>query len=66
MGSVKLTASYGFKKETRSQVDRSSELDITVNAVQDEMPEGMRTLLSLLKESISPSASSSGSGYGGG
>ncbi|WP_202320144.1 DUF2589 domain-containing protein [Archaeoglobus neptunius] len=61
-GSVKLTASYGFKKESRSQVDRSSELDITVNAVQDEMPEGLRTLLSLLKESIAPASSASGSG----
>jgi hypothetical protein len=60
-GSVKLTASYGFKKETRSQVDRSSELDITVNAVQDEMPEGLRTLLSILKESIAPPASTSSS-----
>ncbi|AAB90821.1 MULTISPECIES: DUF2589 domain-containing protein [Archaeoglobus] len=59
-GSVKLTASYGFKKESRSQVDRSSELDITVNAVQDEMPEGMRTLLSLLKESIAPAGASGG------
>ena len=64
-GSVKLTASYGFKKESRSQVDRSSELDITVNAVQDEMPEGMRTLLSLLKESIAPaSGGASGGGTG--
>lgn len=63
-GSVKLTASYGFKKESRSQVDRSSELDIVVNAVQDEMPEGLRMVLSLLKESIAPPTSSGSSGGG--
>lgn len=51
-GSVKLDASYGFKKETRSSVDRSAELDVTVNAVQDEMPEGLKTVLGILKESI--------------
>ncbi len=68
-GGVKLNVSYGFKKESRSQVDRSSELDITVNAVQDEMPEGLRTLLSVLKESIAPvksGTSSSGSGTSSG
>ncbi|MFN3383276.1 MAG: DUF2589 domain-containing protein [Archaeoglobaceae archaeon] len=53
-GSVKLTASYGYKRETRSQVDRSAELDIVVNAVQDEMPEGLRTLLTILRESMAP------------
>lgn len=53
-GSVKLTASYGYKRETRSQVDRSAELEITVNAVQDEMPEGMRTMLSILREAMAP------------
>ncbi len=51
-GSVKLDASYGFKKETRSSVDRSAELDITVNAVQDEMPEGLKTVLNLLRDVI--------------
>ncbi|MEM0202414.1 MAG: DUF2589 domain-containing protein [Archaeoglobaceae archaeon] len=53
-GSVKLTASYGYKRETRSQVDRSAELEIVVNAVQDEMPEGLRTLLTILRESMAP------------
>ncbi len=53
-GSVKLTASYGYKRETRSEVDRSAELEITVNAVQDEMPEGLRTILSILKEAMAP------------
>jgi len=63
-GSVKLNASYGFKKESRSQVDRSSELDITVNAVQDEMPEGLKTLLNVLRESIAPSKSGSSGSSG--
>ncbi|AKG91387.1 Protein of unknown function {DUF2589} [Geoglobus ahangari] len=65
-GSVKFTASYGFKKESRSQVDRSSELDIVVNAVQDEMPEGLRMVLSLLKESIAPASGGASGGGGGG
>lgn len=55
-GSVKLNASYGYKRETRSQVDRSAELEITVNAVQDEMPEGLRTVLSILKEAMVPAS----------
>ncbi|GIU70952.1 MAG: hypothetical protein KatS3mg003_0431 [Candidatus Nitrosocaldaceae archaeon] len=59
-GSAKMNASYGFKKQVRSTVDRSAELDITVNAVQDEMPEGLRTTLSLLKEAIAPPASGGG------
>lgn len=56
-GGVKLNASYGYKRETRSQVDRSAELEITVNAVQDEMPEGLRTVLSILKEAMVPASS---------
>ncbi|RLI78099.1 hypothetical protein DRP05_08350 [Archaeoglobales archaeon] len=64
-GSVNVNASYGFKKESRSQVDRSAELDIVVNATQDEMPEGLRTVLNILKESISPPAASGGSTGGG-
>lgn len=51
-GSVKLTASYNYDNKSTSSVDRSSVLDITVNLVQDEMPEGLRTTLSILKGMI--------------
>jgi len=65
-GSVKLNASYSYKKESRSQVDRSAELDIVVNATQDEMPEGLRTVLNILKESIAPAGGGASGGGGGG
>ena len=62
-GKAKLSASYSSDKTQKSSVDRTGELDIVVNAVQDEMPEGLRTVLSLLKESIkdNPSTVNSGS-----
>lgn len=58
-GGIKLNVSYSYNKTTRSQVDRSAELDITVNAVQDEMPEGLRTVLTLLNEAIAPQKTTS-------
>lgn len=45
--------SYSSEKESKSTVDKTGELRIHVNAVQDEMPEGLRSMLSLLKELIS-------------
>lgn len=48
----RLYGRYRNKRTTRSQIDRSAELDITVNAVQDEIPEGLRIVLTLLNEAI--------------
>jgi hypothetical protein len=50
--SVKINASYTYQKLEREQTDRSATLKITVNAVQDAIPEGLARVLSLLQDAI--------------
>ncbi len=53
-GSAKLKASVSYKKSSRSgnKTDRSYSMNVVVNAVQDEMPEGMEKILEFLTESV--------------
>ncbi|NOZ82920.1 MAG: DUF2589 domain-containing protein [Euryarchaeota archaeon] len=77
---VEVKGSYTYKSTTRRSTDRRSTLKVTVNAVQDEIPEGLARVLDMLGEAIkvvptgesgsevevAPSASSSDGGGGGG
>jgi hypothetical protein len=53
-GPVKISAgaSYSSEKKHTSSVDKSAELKIIVNAVQDEIPEGLRNVLSIFNNLI--------------
>ncbi len=53
-GSAKLKASVAHKSSSRNgnKTDRSYSMNIVVNAVQDEMPEGMEKILEFLTESV--------------
>ena len=60
-----IEASFSHEKtsESRSQVDRSAELKMHVNAAQDDMPEGLRIVLTAitgaLAKSVEPAAATS-------
>lgn len=60
-GPVKVSASASYSSETKSKstVDKTAELKIVVNAVQDDMPEGLRTVLSIFNNLIKEPPSSS-------
>lgn len=51
---LNLAGSYSFKEETqtRSSVDKSAVLHITVTAGQGEMPEGLRAVLTILRDAM--------------
>ena len=53
-GSAKLKASVAHKSSSRNgnKTDRSYSMNVVVNAVQDEMPEGMEKILEFLTESV--------------
>ena len=54
---AEMSASYSSKKDSRSTKESKYSveytMDITVNAVQDDMPAGMATILNILNDSIS-------------
>ena len=52
--SVKVSASYSYKKSTSStsKVEKTYSLAVNVKAVQDELPAGTEKLLSILESSI--------------
>ena len=60
-GSVKLKASASYKSTSRNgnQTNRSYSMNVVVNAVQDEMPEGMERILEFLTESVTSIPTSS-------
>ncbi len=43
---------YSSSKNSKSTVDKSAHLAITVNAVQDEMPTGLKTMLDIFSDLI--------------
>lgn len=49
---VEVKGSYTYKSTTRRSTDRRSTLKVTVNAVQDEIPEGLSRVLDILNEAI--------------
>jgi len=57
---VSASASYSNEKasESKSSVDKSAELKIHVNAVQDEMPEGLKIVLTAITGSLAKSVES--------
>ncbi len=77
---VEVKGSYTYKSTTRRSTDRRSTLKVTVNAVQDEIPEGLSRVLDILGEAIkvvptgesgeevevAPAASAGGGGGSGG
>jgi len=52
--SFSIEGSFSSKRSIKTTVDKSAEIDITVEALQDEMPEGMRTVLTMLTEAMLP------------
>lgn len=49
---VEVNGTYSSSNESRSSVDKSGSLTVTVNAVQDEMPAGLKTVLSIFNNII--------------
>jgi len=49
---VKVHGVYTSSNESRSSVDKTGTIAITVNAVQDEMPAGLKTVLSIFNTVI--------------
>ncbi|PWG62710.1 DUF2589 domain-containing protein [Spiribacter halobius] len=49
---VKVKGSYSNRTTNKRQTDRRTTLKITVNAVQDEIPEGLGRVLDILHESV--------------
>jgi hypothetical protein len=49
---LKIHASYTYQKSVREETDRSATLKVTVNAVQDAIPEGLSRVLTLLQDGI--------------
>ncbi len=64
--SFSINGSFSSSRTRKSSVDKSAELDIFVEAVQDEMPEGLRTLLTMLTDAmLPPSQAQQGQGGSG-
>lgn len=68
VANFKVNASYSNEKasESKSSVDKSAELKIHVNAAQDEMPEGLRIVLTAITNSMTKPLASTNSGQSGG
>ncbi len=56
---VSVKGTYTSSKESRSTDDRSANLAITVNATQDEMPKGLKTMLDIFNNVIQEQSNNS-------
>lgn len=56
---VQVNGTYASSKESKSTVDKTGTLSVTVNAVQDEMPAGLKTMLNIFNNVIQEQSSES-------
>ena len=52
---VSANVSYSSTKDSHSSLERNGEVKVNVIAVQDEMPEGLRALLGLMRDALDDS-----------
>lgn len=62
---VSVNGTYTTKNDSSSSVTRTAEMRVVVNAAQDEMPGGLRTVLNILQQSILEQSQGSGGSKGG-
>ena len=53
--SANVNVTYTSQKNKKSRIDKSGEIRINVIATQDEVPEGLRLLLNIMRDSINGS-----------